>query len=236
MDNQEIGAVILKIYEEQKKTNKKIDGVEVEIKTLTSEVRKIDERLTSEVDKINKRLTSEVNKINEKITNEVGKINEKITNEVGKINERITSEVDKINERITIEIGKIDERITIEVGKINERITIEVGKINQRITNEIGQMNRKFDSEIGKVNKRLDKLELEGKDTREIIKIMQQEIRSLRGDIAVIQYEHGKKLDILFDAITGNEERNKENQERLDNIEKILEKHPNQIYYLEKRA
>ena len=181
MENQEIGEVILKIYEEQKKTNKKIDGVEVEIKTLTSEVKKIDERITSEVDKIN-------------------------------------------------------ERITSEVDKINERITIEVGKINQRITNEIGKLNKKFDSEIGKVNKRLDKLELEGKDTREIIKIMQQEIRNLRGDIAVIQYEHGKKLDILFDAITGNEERNKENQERLDNIEKILEKHSNQIYYLEKRA
>ena len=170
MDNQEIGAVILKIYEEQKKTNKKIDGVEVEIKTLTSEVKKIDERITSEVE------------------------------------------------------------------KINERITLEVGKINQRITNEIGKLNKKFDSEIGKVNKRLDKLELEGKDTREIIKSMQQEIRNLKGDIAVIQYEHGKKLDILFDAITGNEERNKENQERFDNIEKILEKHSNQIYYLEKRA
>lgn len=192
MDNQEIGAVILKIYEEQKKTNKKIDGVEVEIKTLTSEVKKIDERITSEVDKINKRLTSEVEKIN--------------------------------------------ERITSEVDKINKRITIEIGKINQRITNEIGKLNKKFDSEIGKVNKRLDKLELEGKDTREIIKIMQQEIRNLRGDVAVIQYEHGKKLDILFDAITGNEEINKETRERLDNIEKILEKHSNQIYYLEKRA
>ena len=32
MENKEIGEVILKIYEEQKKTNKKIDGVEVGIK------------------------------------------------------------------------------------------------------------------------------------------------------------------------------------------------------------
>ena len=91
-------------------------------------------------------------------------------------------------------------------------------------------------SEIRKVNARVDNLDLEGKDTREIIKIIQQEIRRLGGDIAVIQHEHGKKLDILFDVVTGNEERNKENQERFENIEKILEKHSNEIYYLGKRA
>ena len=60
-------------------------------------------------------------------------------------------------------------------------------------------------------------MELEGKDTREIIKIMQQEIRRLDGDIAVIQHEHGKKLDMLFEAVTENEEKNKEIQERFKN-------------------
>ena len=192
MENKEIGEVILKIYEEQKKTNKKIDGVEVGIKELSTGVGKIDKRLTSEIDKVNKRLTSEIDKVNERLTSEIDKVNERLTNEVDKINERLTS--------------------------------------------EIGQMNRKFESEMKKVNERFDNLELEGKDTREIIKIMQQEIRRLGGDIAVIQHEHGKKLDILFDAVTGNEERNKETQERFENIEKILEKHSNEIYYLGKRA
>ena len=192
MENQEIGEVILKIYEEQKKTNKKIDGVEVGIKELSTGVGKIDKRLTSEIDKVNKRLTSEIDKVNERLTSEIDKVNERLTNEVDKINERLTS--------------------------------------------EIGQMNRKFESEMKKVNERFDNLELEGKDTREIIKIMQQEIKRLGGDIAVIQHEHGKKLDILFDVVTGNEERNKENQERFENIEKILEKHSNEIYYLGKRA
>ena len=203
MENQEIGEVILKIYEEQKKTNKKIDGVEVGIKELSTEVGKIDKRLTSEIENVNEGLTSEIEKVNKRLTSEVDKINKRLTSEVDKINERLTSEVDKINERLT---------------------------------SEIGQMNRKFESEMKKVNERFDNLELEGKDTREIIKIMQQEIRRLGGDIAVIQHEHGKKLDILFDAVTGNEERNKETQERFENIEKILEKHSNEIYYLGKRA
>ena len=192
MENQEIGEVILKIYEEQKKTNKKIDGVEVGIKELSTGVGKIDKRLTSEIDKVNKRLTSEIDKVNARLTSEIDKVNERLTNEVDKINERLTS--------------------------------------------EIGQMNRKFESEMKKVNERFDNLELEGKDTREIIKIMQQEIKRLGGDIAVIQHEHGKKLDILFDAVTGNEERNKESKERFENIEKILEKHSDEIYYLGKRA
>ena len=203
MENKEIGEVILKIYEEQKKTNKKIDGVEVGIKELSTGVGKIDKRLTSEIDKVNKRLTSEI---------------------------------DKVNKRLTSEIDKVNERLTSEIDKVNERLTNEVDKINERLTSEIGQMNRKFESEMKKVNERFDNLELEGKDTREIIKIMQQEIKRLGGDIAVIQHEHGKKLDILFDAVTGNEERNKESKERFENIEKILEKHSDEIYYLGKRA
>ena len=151
MENQEIGEVILKIYEEQKKTNEIINGMGKEIKGIKKETKGIDERL---------------NGLEKKV-----------------------------------DLGFED-----------------------------------LASEIRKVNARVDNLELEGKDTREIIKIIQQEIRRLGGDIAVIQHEHGKKLDILFDAVTGNEERNKETKERFENIEKILEKHSNEIYYLGKRA
>ena len=158
MDNQEMGSIILKIYEEQKKTNeiingmgKEMNGMEKEIKGMGKEIKRIDERLNG-----------------------------------------------------------LEEKVDVGF--------------------------KELANEIKKVNIRVDNLELEGKDTREIIKIMQEEIRRLGKDIAVIQQEHGKKLDMLFDAVTGNEERNKEIQERLNNVEKILEKHSNQIYYLEKRA
>lgn len=158
MDNQEMGSIILKIYEEQKKTNeiingmgKEMNGMEKEIKGMKKEIKRIDERLNG-----------------------------------------------------------LEEKVDVGF--------------------------KELANEIKKVNIRVDNLELEGKDTREIIKIMQEEIRRLGKDIAVIQQEHGKKLDMLFDAVTGNEERNKEIQERLNNVEKILEKHSSQIYYLEKRA
>ena len=85
MENQEIGEVILKIYEEQKKTNKKIDGVEVGIKELSTEVGKIDKRLTSEIENVNEGLTSEIEKVNKRLTSEVGKINKRLTSEVDKI-------------------------------------------------------------------------------------------------------------------------------------------------------
>ena len=158
MENQEIGEVILKIYEEQKKTNEIINGMGKEINGMGREI-----------------------------------------------------------EGIKKEIKGIDERLN----GLEKKVDLGFEDLA---------------SEIRKVNARVDNLELEGKDTREIIKIIQQEIRRLGGDIAVIQHEHGKKLDILFDAVTGNEERNKENQERFENIEKILEKHSNEIYYLGKRA
>lgn len=158
MENQEIGEVILKIYEEQKKTNEIINGMGKEINGMGREIKGVKK-----------------------------------------------------------EIKGIDERLN----GLEEKVDLGFEDLA---------------SEIRKVNARVDNLDLEGKDTREIIKIIQQEIRRLGGDIAVIQHEHGKKLDILFDVVTGNEERNKENQERFENIEKILEKHSNEIYYLGKRA
>ena len=158
MENQEIGEVILKIYEEQKKTNEIINGMGKEINGMGREIKGVKK-----------------------------------------------------------EIKGIDEKLN----GLEEKVDLGFEDLA---------------SEIRKVNARVDNLDLEGKDTREIIKIIQQEIRRLGGDIAVIQHEHGKKLDILFDAVTGNEERNKESKERFENIEKILEKHSDEIYYLGKRA
>ena len=158
MENQEIGEVILKIYEEQKKTNEIINGMGKEINGMGREIKGVKK-----------------------------------------------------------EIKGIDERLN----GLEEKVDLGFEDLA---------------SEIRKVNARVDNLDLEGKDTREIIKIIQQEIRRLGGDIAVIQHEHGKKLDILFDVVTGNEERNKESKERFENIEKILEKHSDEIYYLGKRA
>ena len=158
MENKEIGEVILKIYEEQKKTNEIINGMGKEINGMGREIKGVKK-----------------------------------------------------------EIKGIDEKLN----GLEEKVDLGFEDLA---------------SEIRKVNARVDNLDLEGKDTREIIKIIQQEIRRLGGDIAVIQHEHGKKLDILFDAVTGNEERNKESKERFENIEKILEKHSDEIYYLGKRA
>ena len=172
MENQEIGEVILKIYEEQKKTNEIINGMGKEINGMGKEIKGMGKEI--------KGMKKEINGM-------------------GK------------------EIKRIDERLN----GLEEKVDVGF---------------KELANEIKKVNIRVDNLELEGKDTREIIKIMQEEIRRLGKDIAVIQQEHGKKLDMLFDAVTGNEERNKEIQERLNNVEKILEKHSSQIYYLEKRA
>lgn len=165
MDNQEMGSIILKIYEEQKKTNEIINGMGKEMNGMGKEIKGMEKEIKG----------------------------------MGK------------------EIKRIDERLN----GLEEKVDVGF---------------KELANEIKKVNIRVDNLELEGKDTREIIKIMQEEIRRLGKDIAVIQQEHGKKLDMLFDAVTGNEERNKEIQERLNNVEKILEKHSSQIYYLEKRA
>ena len=51
-------------------------------------------------------------------------------------------------------------------------------------------------------------------------------------------YDNFKKERVRVNqlALEIDKERNKETQERFENIEKILEKHSNEIYYLGKRA
>lgn len=64
------------------------------------------------------------------------------------------------------------------------------------------------------------------------IKEIKEEQRNLSRTVAKIEVEHGEKLQILLDVVTGQEQKNKEFEKRFEDNEKILNRHSDEIYYL----
>ena len=65
---------------------------------------------------------------------------------------------------------------------------------------------------------------------------MKKEIRRLGERIAVIEKEHGEKIQILLDVVSGNINKNEKLEKRIKKDEKILEKHSGEIYYLREKV
>lgn len=68
------------------------------------------------------------------------------------------------------------------------------------------------------------------------IKEVKQEQRNLSRTVAKIEVEHGEKLQILLDVVTGQEQKNKEFEKRFEDNERILDRHSDEIYYLKLKA
>ena len=61
---------------------------------------------------------------------------------------------------------------------------------------------------------------------------MQKDIRDISRAVAVIEVEHGEKLDILFDAFGYHSERIDTNKKSIAECMKIVERHSSEIYCL----
>ena len=68
------------------------------------------------------------------------------------------------------------------------------------------------------------------------MKEIKEEQRNLSRTVAKIEVEHGEKLQILLDVVTGQDEKNKKFEKRFEEDEKILDRHSDQIYYLQLKA
>ena len=65
-----------------------------------------------------------------------------------------------------------------------------------------------------------------------IIPNMQEDIRNISRSVAVIEVEHGKKLDILFEALDINSDNIEINKKQIRKCERRIEKNEAEIYCL----
>ena len=89
-----------------------------------------------------------------------------------------------------------------------------------------------------KIYKGQQRIEEKIKDLQETIKMipeMQNEIEHISGAVTRIEVEHGEKLQILFDAFKVHDEKIDKIMKRLEMHEKILNKHSDEIYYIQER-
>ena len=100
---------------------------------------------------------------------------------------------------------------------------------------KIGGLENKYDGLQGKVIKLQEQVSEMQASVNEIPEI-KEELRTLSGRVAVIEKEHGDKLQILLDVVTGNSEKNKELEKRIEKDEKIINRHSDEIYYLKKEV
>ena len=65
-----------------------------------------------------------------------------------------------------------------------------------------------------------------------VIPNMQEDIRNISRSVAVIEVEHGKKLDILFEALNINSDNIEINKKQIRKCERRIEKNEAEIYCL----
>ena len=144
------------------------------------------------------------------------------------------------------ELSNIIYKIYEEQKKTNTKLDslqIQVGGIQNQVDGLQDQVNGLQD-QVNRLEEQVNGLQVEVVDLREqVIEIRMKEIpaihkelRKLSGRIAVIEKEHGEKLQILFDAFVGNNEKNNELKKRIEKHEKIIEKHSSEIYLLKEKA
>ena len=179
LDN-EINSIILKIYDEQKKTSSKIDNMEKLINTKFREIQEQIRELQIRIGNLEKR---------------VGSLEEKVSS----LEKRVTS----LEEKVT----SLEKR----VNNLEEKVNCLQEQVNSM------------------------QIQVNGIETKEIPSI-KDELRKISKTVARIEQEHGEKLQILFDAVTGSNQKSKELEKRIEKDEKIINRHSNEIYYLKEKV
>ena len=80
-----------------------------------------------------------------------------------------------------------------------------------------------------KLLERVENLEYGLKDTN-------QELERLSQSVAKIEVEHGEKIQILLDVVTSHSKRFDSIDERLESIETKVDRHSDEIYYLNSKV
>lgn len=120
---------------------------------------------------------------------------------------------------------KIDKSVNEAVDKaVDSKINIAIEKAIAPLREEIADLRRTVES-----------LKKEVADFRRTVESLEKEVRDISRAVAVIEVEHGRKLDILFDAFTMSSEKHEENKKRIIWCEKKIEKHDGELFYFKSK-
>lgn len=148
------------------------------------------------------------------------------------INNIIVKQLDKFEKRVNNRFDKIEEQIKV-IPKMQE----DIRNIQEQIK-VIPGMQSNIESMQSNIDKMQNSIEIMQEDIKKLqdnYEELYTETRNISRAVARIEAEHGEKLAILFDAVTGNIEKQEKLENRLDKCENRIENNEHQIYFLDSK-
>ena len=135
----------------------------------------------------------------------------------------------------------IDNIIVQHLDDFKEQVNNRLDRIEEQ-TKVIPEMQNNIESmqstiklmqnDIKELQNNYKELNNKYKELNNKYKELYDEIRNISRTVAKIEVEHGEKLAILFDAVTGNIEKQEKLENRLEKCEKRIDDNDHQIYFL----
>ena len=153
-------------------------------------------------------------------------------NEILEAIQKLSIKVDFIQKDVA-KIPKMEKQVA-KIPKIEKQMAKmqkDVETIKQEIIPEMqAQITNIQQEQIPQMQAQITNIQ------QEQIPQMQVEIKNISRSVAVIEKEHGEKIQILLDAFVGYQEKVEKNEKRTNLCEKKLEKHDSQIDFLMQKA
>ncbi|MCI8760838.1 MAG: hypothetical protein HFJ34_07000 [Clostridia bacterium] len=148
---------------------------------------------------------------------------------------------DKILEvqQTTLENQKKMEKKQDEMLKEQEKMKEQMKRFEAE-QKEMKEEMKRFEAEQKEMKEEMKTFQEEQQEMKEEIKIsknerqeMKKELLNLGNTVARIEYEHGRKLDIILDVLTGHTEKLEVHEKRFEKDEKITQIQGHKIYGIE---
>ena len=135
-----------------------------------------------------------------------------------------------IDNIIVQHLDDFKEQVNNRLDRIEEQ-TKAIPEMQSNIENMQSTI-KQMQNDIKELQNNYKELNNKYKELNNKYKELYDEIRNISRTVAKIEVEHGEKLAILFDAVTGNIEKQEKLENRLDKCEKRIDNNDHQIYFL----
>ncbi len=115
--------------------------------------------------------------------------------------------------------AQLKEFITKENEKLCQNLEVREARLEERLETKLGA---KFEQQL---DKKIEELKKETK----------QEMQEIREALFVLEHEHGRKIDAIYDALMIHQEKNDKMSENIGILDKRTEKNEMNIFNHEKR-
>lgn len=135
--------------------------------------------------------------------------------------EEVMNKLDMIFNVLTEKIDGVEQKV--------DRLEQQIQNVKTDLEQQIQDVRQDLEQQIQDVKKDLES------QIQNVKSDLENQIQNVRDDLFVVEMEHGKKIDVLFDAFVSEREKNQEKIERLINLHMRADKTDLQILNHETR-